>query len=98
MTALDLALSLDRTVAGVTVLSGAPIVIEQWAERLKNHRGLRVFVTHGQSDMVLPFKASGWLKDLLQTHGASVRYEAHSGGHELAHNTVPQLIEFWRDL
>ena len=44
MTVMDLALHLDETVAGVTMLSGAPIVVEQWAVRLKKHKGIRVLV------------------------------------------------------
>lgn len=75
ITAMDVALSLptDKAVAGVTVMSGAPIVVEQWAERLKVHTGIKVLVTHGQGDMVLPFVASGWLRDLLQSNGAEVQ-------------------------
>jgi phospholipase/carboxylesterase len=92
MTALDLALHLDSLLPHsralrcdhVMVLSSAPIVVDEWAERLKT-RGARmqVLITHGHGDMVLPFPASGWTKELLEQHGAKVRYETHAGGHEL---------------
>jgi phospholipase/carboxylesterase len=101
MSAMDLALSLpaDKTVAGVTVVSGAPIVIEQWTERLKLHKGIKVFVCHGQTDQVLPFVASGWLKQLLTSSGASVRYETHSDGHTLGpHTIISAIMEFWATL
>eukprot|EP00037_Helgoeca_nana_P002532 m.34427 g.34427 ORF g.34427 m.34427 type:complete len:193 (-) comp12655_c0_seq2:221-799(-) len=100
ITAMDLALHLPpgRTVAAVTVLSGAPIVVDQWGLRLKVHAGLKVFMTHGQSDMVLPFAAAGWLKQLLDAGGATVQYEVHTGGHELAHDTIPKVTNFWAGL
>jgi len=98
ITAMDVALSLpaDKAVAGVTVMSGAPIVVEQWAERLKEHLGIKVLVTHGQGDMVLPFVASGWLRDLLQTNGAEVQYEQHGGGHELGGpEVIKKIASHW---
>ena len=54
MTALDISLSLPAQlrVGGVCALSGAPIVVEQWAKRLRVHPGLPVLVTHGTADMV----------------------------------------------
>jgi len=47
ITAMDWALSLpkEKSVAGVTVISGAPIVVDHWAERLKVHSGLKVSVS-----------------------------------------------------
>ncbi len=92
MTALDLALHLDSLLPPsralrcdhVMVLSSAPIVVDEWAERLKTRGAkMQVLVTHGHGDMVLPFPASGWTKELLEQHGAKVRYETHAGGHEL---------------
>ena len=96
MTVMDLALHLDETVAGVTMLSGAPIVVEQWAVRLKQHKGIRVLVTHGTSDQVLPFAASGWTKQLLESGGAAVNLQTHSGGHELGDSaTIASIMAFW---
>jgi len=95
MTAMDVALNQppEKALAGVTMLSGAPIVVEHWAERLKlHHEGIKVFVCHGQSDMVLPFVASGWLRDLLQANGAAIQYETHPGGHELGGPAIVQNV------
>mmetsp|Transcript_2548 Transcript_2548/g.2877 ORF Transcript_2548/g.2877 Transcript_2548/m.2877 type:complete len:164 (-) Transcript_2548:3097-3588(-) len=91
MTSMDLALSLPKEIVPnlrcVLVLSGAPIVVEEWASKLREQK-LRVFISHGTSDPVLPFMASSWLHELLKTNGAEVKYESHSGGHELG----PQRI------
>ena len=89
MTAMDATLSAglpDERVIAVMMLSGAPIVVDQWAPKLKARAGkLKVLVTHGRADPVLPFVGSGWLKDLLESSlgKAAVTYETHGGGHDL---------------
>jgi len=98
MTAMDLALQLDEPVAGVTMLSGAPIVVDQWAASLKTKKGLKVFISHGRSDPVLPFPASGWCRDLLTSGGAAVTFHEHGGGHDLGQTTLAPLAAFWSSL
>ena len=46
--------------------------MDEWAGKLKDKNGLDVFVSHGLSDMVLPAVAAGWLRELLNAHGAKV--------------------------
>ena len=67
MTAMDVSLSLPvGRVAGVMMLSGAPITVDAWQPKLVERRGkMQVLVTHGTADAVLPFAASGWLNDML---------------------------------
>ena len=97
ITALDVALQGDRNPAGVLFMSGAPLVVDQWAQRLPSHRGMRVLMTHGASDPVLPAVASGWARDLLVQGGASVVAKNHAGGHDLGGPDVLQAIaEFVR--
>jgi len=99
MTAMDLALQLEANVAGVFMLSGAPMVVDQWALKIsENHKGVKVFISHGMNDPVLPFAASGWCKDLLENGGADVQYVTHSGGHEVGTSTVTPLLRFWSNL
>ena len=90
ITALDVALQGDRNPAGVLFMSGAPLVVDQWAQRLPSHRGMRVLMTHGASDPVLPAVASGWARDLLVQGGASVVAKNHAGGHDLGGPDVPR--------
>ena len=79
-------------------MSGAPLVVDQWAQRLGSHKGLRVLMTHGTSDPVLPFAASGWARDLLIKGGASVVSKTHGGGHDLGGPDVLQAVaDFVRD-
>jgi hypothetical protein len=99
MTAMDATLSLPvGRVAGVMMLSGAPITVDQWQPRLKERAGkLRALVTHGRADPVLPFAGSGWLNELLCANlgGAqAVTYEVHGGGHELGAGKEASVLKF----
>ena len=91
--------SIDLVSAGVSMVSGAPIVVEQWSERLKTHAGIKVFLSHGQSDPILPFAASGWTLQLLESGKAQVQYETHPGGHDIGGAAIlMKLCQFWASL
>ena len=86
ITALDLALQQPEGegIGGVVFMNGAPIVVDQWAERLeKAHKGIKVYLTGGLADMTLPNECSGWVLQLLQAKGANVVHKYHPGGHEI---------------
>lgn len=71
-------------VGGVVFMNGAPICVDQWAERLKLHKGLRAHLSAGQADMTLPCEATAWVKQLLDANGASPLHAAT----ELMHTPV----------
>lgn len=85
MTALDAAYSMaaGEHVGGVVSVSGAPIVVEEWSQKLRTHRRVPVLITHGTADTTIPFAASGWLEEFLKHNGVSVEKVVHSGGHTL---------------
>jgi len=120
MTAMDLAIhaieskllkngvdSIKDTIAGVCMFSGAPIVIDQWAEVLKklaehdqisqDQYKLNVLVTHGHADPVLPFIVSTWTKELLEKSDyVELAYETHSEGHTIGPDSVVKVaFNFW---
>ena len=83
MVALDAALSLDETLGGVLAVSGLPLTVDTWAGWAKRHGAkLAVWQAHGRADMLLPFKAAEWLRDLLRGGGVEHTFEAHGGGHD----------------
>ncbi len=101
ITALDTALhcAAGQGVAGVLFMHGAPICIEEWAERLKLHPGLRVFMTGGQKDMTLPPQTSGWVKQLLDANGAKADLHLHPGGHDLGgEDVMKRIARFVREM
>jgi len=97
ITSLDVALQLDagETVAGVLVMNGAPICVDEWAERIKLHRGLKVFISGGMNDMTMPGEASGWAKQLLDSFGAVTELQMHAGGHEIGGPDQMRKIAGW---
>ena len=64
-------------------MNGAPIVVEEWAARLAIHKGLKVHMTSGLMDTMLPNYASEWVRELLSSNGADLSYKWHNGGHEV---------------
>jgi predicted esterase len=91
MLATDLALSLEpeEGAHALFVLSGFPICVPRWKERAKLHAGrLAVLQTHGKNDLLLPFVASGWLKDVFEAAGIHVDFVAHNGAHDLGDESV----------
>ena len=95
MTAIDVALSqpAEKRVAGVLSLSGAPIVVDEWAKRCTVHPKLPVFVSHGRADPVLPFEGAGWLVDLLRGNGLEVHTEFHNEAHTVG-PVLPQAFKW----
>lgn len=83
MLAADVALRLDRPVAGVCLASGVLIAETEW-ETLATRQGpLTVLMSHGQQDPILPFSGAEALRDLLTKHGHDVEFLPFSGGHTI---------------
>ncbi|KAJ8614256.1 hypothetical protein CTAYLR_001112 [Chrysophaeum taylorii] len=83
MTSTDIALSVPPgTVDAVCHISGAPIVVDTWSAALETRApSLKVYLSHGRSDFVLPFAVSGWTKSLFEKAGVDLTYVPHDGGH-----------------
>jgi len=101
ITSLDLALDRPRGegVAGVLFMNGAPICVDEWSTKLKQHPGLRVHMTAGQRDMTLPHQVAGWVKQLLDANGAKAEFDLHPGGHEVGGpDVVARIAKFVREM
>lgn len=94
MLAADVALRTDRPLAGLGVLSGTPIAMQDWRARLPRRRGLPVFVTHGRRDELLPFPMAERLAATFTEHGLDVRWRPHDAGHEMSGAIVPDFSAF----
>ena len=97
MTAMDLGLAVpagEGRVGGVIMLSGGPIVIDQWHAALQqpHMKGLRVLQTHGLNDQTLPYPVSQWASQFLAASAANHKFVSHTGGHELGGMAVIQAI------
>lgn len=89
MTAMELALQLDEKPAGLLLFSSGLIGGEVWEARLKAHKELRVFQSHGREDQVISFAEACKLQKLIEQSGLKLQFESFHGGHELP----PEIIQ-----
>jgi phospholipase/carboxylesterase len=87
MLALDVALAGTPRVDRVAALSGALLADTLPALQAAGTARPAVFIAHGTSDPVVPFRSAEIARDLLQRHGLSVAFHAFGGGH-----TIPRAI------
>ena len=62
-----------------------------WSPRAE---GLKVLLTHGLQDSVVPAEASEALEQELQAAGASVKRQLFTGGHGIDPDLLPLMREF----
>jgi phospholipase/carboxylesterase len=83
MLTMDLALRLPEPVAAVCGASGVLIAEREWTELAAKQRPLRVLLSHGRQDPILPFYGAEALRDLLMKTGHQVEFLAFDGGHTI---------------
>ncbi len=96
MLSLDVALRSSRAFAGLLLLSGTHIAAQEWARLLPSRAGLPVFLSHGESDEVLPFDVALALKDTLLAAGLGVEWSPFRGGHGIPPKVVGGALAFLR--
>jgi phospholipase/carboxylesterase len=94
MLSLDTVLRSTRAFAGLVLLSGSHIAADEWDPRLEGRRGLPVFMSHGQSDDVLPFAVADALRGTLVSRGIPVEWTAFRGGHAIPGNVIDGVSRF----
>jgi phospholipase/carboxylesterase len=94
MLATDVALRADRPPAGLVILSGAPICVDEWKELAPRRAGLPVLQSHGRSDAVLPYAGAELLRDLLEGSRLSVQFIASNGAHGIPSAVIERLGPF----
>ena len=83
MLAVDYALKAAKRPAALALLAGTIVGETDWRTHLDAARGLRILMTHGHDDDVLPFDIAVRLRDLLRAAGADVAWLEYPGGHEI---------------
>jgi phospholipase/carboxylesterase len=83
MAACDVALHGETKPAALLLLSSTLIAQSQWAPRMASLRGLKVMMSHGTFDPILPFDDAVRLAELLQEGGADLEFYQFGGGHEI---------------
>jgi phospholipase/carboxylesterase len=97
MLALDVALHSETTLSGLVLMSATYIAAEEWTPRFAARRGLRVLMSHGREDELLPFFLSEQLRDALMENGLRVEWLPFRGGHAIPNEVVDRLGSFVRE-
>lgn len=84
-------LSVDRPFAGAALLH-AMTPFEP--EPLPDLSGIRVLLTGGRRDQMVPAESTAHLSELLASSGADVSLHWEAGGHELTHAEVEAVKEW----
>ena len=85
---LDIALRDSRDLAGLLLMSGT-MVSEELVSALAPHRaGMRVLLSHGQSDPILPYSIAEALRDQLNSAGWQMSWVPFPGGHGIPLDVV----------
>lgn len=98
MLSCDVALRTERPLAGLVLLSGAPVASDEWTPLMSRRRGLPVFASHGRDDPMLPFAGADRLRTALDAAGLPVRWVPFRGGHEIPPGVLDGLARFLRDV
>jgi phospholipase/carboxylesterase len=94
MLSLDVALRSSRALAGLVLMSGTHLAAREWAARFERRRGLPVFMSHGQTDELLPYAVADRLAATLASNGLTVEWLPFRGGHGIPGNVVDGVSAF----
>ncbi len=94
MVACEVAFNSDQPLASLVVLSGTDIESTSWRQHMAKRKGLRVFMSHGRADNVLPYDLAERLHADMVAAGLLVTFVPFDGGHEIPAEVVKALGQF----
>ena len=94
MVAADIAFRTDQAMTALVLLSGTTVDEAAWERGLAARRGLPVFVSHGEADVILPFAVANRFRQKLQRAGLRVTWVPFAGAHEIPAEVVVALNTF----
>jgi phospholipase/carboxylesterase len=94
MIAADIAFTTDEPIDALVLLSPTIVNEPAWRAGMPRRRGLRVFISHGRRDAILPFDASTRLQQAMLDAGLRVTWFPFDGGHEMPAEVVTALNAF----
>jgi phospholipase/carboxylesterase len=98
MVAGEVAFASDQQIAALVMLSGTIVDESTWKRQFPRRRGLRVFLSHGRQDTMLPFAVAERLHSELVAAGLDVTWCPFNGGHEIPEEAVIALNKFIEQL
>jgi len=98
MMALDLALRLEEAPAAVIAFSPTLVDRASWERAAARRLGLRVLITHGRQDPLLPIRGTEALVTLLSAAGVAVDYLPFDGPHTIPFEALERAAVLLREL
>jgi phospholipase/carboxylesterase len=98
MVSLDVALRLPHRLAGLCLMSGSIVALDEWQPLLGTQSGVPIVQSHGRTDPLLPFDVAEKLRDLLRAAGADVQWVEFSGGHTITGTVLDALGKLVNDV
>lgn len=93
MMALDLALRLEEAPAAVIAFSPTLVDRPSWERAAALRKGLRVFISHGRQDPLLPIRGTEALVSLLSAAGVAVDYLPFDGPHTIPFEALERAAQ-----
>ena len=92
--AQSLAFSMGNLIRGVVALSGytPKFVTEEYAIRPVDH--LRIFISHGEYDYVIPLQWGVESKETFEQFGATVAFKQYQDGHGVTPENMRDIVAF----
>jgi phospholipase/carboxylesterase len=94
MVTADLAFTTDEPLEAIVLLSPTIVNERAWRAGMPRRRGLRVFVSHGRQDDILPFDLADRLQHAMREAGLRVTWVPFEGGHDIPMPVVDRLNDF----
>jgi phospholipase/carboxylesterase len=94
----EVAFASDQQMAALVMLSGTIVDEASWEKQFPRRRGLRVFLSHGRQDTMLPYAVADRLHTKLVAAGLNVTWCPFNGEHDIPEEVVIALNEFIKQL
>ncbi len=91
MLATEIALRLEDPPAGLVVLSGTCVNLDEWEQRMPKRAGLRVLQSHGRQDPLLAFSAAEELHLLMKNAGLDADFLPFDGQHTISEESMTRF-------
>ena len=88
MLATDVALHYPEALGGLIVWSGALINSDLWTTQAAQQSPLRIFLSHGIIDPILPIDGARALKEMFESSHHQVEYIEFNGPHSIPMNAI----------
>lgn len=98
MAMMDAAITSPEPVGGIVLLSGAVVNEAAWKAAIAKQPPIPVFQSHGRYDLVLPYIAGEWLRDVWTSQGRTVEFLPFDDGHTISWTVLKALGKFLHKL